>query len=58
MWDGNSNVGDNRISTHETMEALHEAGAVTKQSMREFEVACLTPVDIHSPEEINESQKK
>ena len=49
---------DALAATHETMEALHEAGAVTKQSMREFDVACLTPVDIHSPKEINESQKK
>lgn len=37
---------------HETMEALHEAGAVTKQTMREFDAACLTPVEVLSPEEI------
>lgn len=37
---------------HETMEALNEAGAVTKQTMREFDAACLTPVEVLSPEEI------
>ena len=37
---------------HETMEALHEAGAVNKQTMREFNAACLTPVEELSPEDI------
>ena len=37
---------------HETMEALHEAGAVNKQTMREFDAACLTPVEAISPEDI------
>ena len=29
---------------HETMEALHEIGAIDKQTMREFDHACRTPV--------------
>ena len=37
---------------HETMESLHEIGAVNKQTMREFDEACLTPVHMLSPEEI------
>ena len=37
---------------HETMEALHEIGAVDKQTMREFDEACLTMVRALSPEEI------
>jgi putative transcriptional regulator len=37
---------------HETMEGLHEVGAIDKQTMREFDEACLTPVRILSPEEI------
>ena len=37
---------------HETMEALHEVGAVDKQTMREFDEACLTPVTVLTPEEI------
>ncbi|NYZ77354.1 DNA-binding transcriptional regulator [Candidatus Micrarchaeota archaeon] len=37
---------------HETMDALHEVGAIDKQTMREFDEACLTPVRVLSPEEI------
>ena len=39
-------------SIHETMEALHDVGAVDKQTMREFDSACLTPIEILTPEEI------
>jgi len=31
---------------------LHEVGAINKQTMREFDEACLTPIHILSPEEI------
>jgi putative transcriptional regulator len=37
---------------HETMEALHEVGAIDKQTMRRFDVACLTPVRPLKPKEI------
>lgn len=37
---------------HETMEALHEVGAIEKRTMREFDEACLTVVQVLSPEEI------
>lgn len=37
---------------HETMEALQEVGAIDKQTMREFDAACLTPVQVLSPGEI------
>ena len=37
---------------HETMETLHEVGAIDKQTMREFDEACLTPVHVLSPDEI------
>lgn len=39
-------------SVHESMEALHEIGAIDKQTMREFDEACLTPVHALAPEEI------
>jgi putative transcriptional regulator len=39
---------------HETMEALHDVGAIDKQTMREFDEACLTPVRMLSPDEIRE----
>lgn len=37
---------------HETMEALHEIGAVDRKTMREFDNACLVPVHAFGPEEI------
>lgn len=37
---------------HETMEALHEVGAVDKQTMREFDKNCLTPAQPMPPERI------
>ncbi len=40
---------DALASIHETMEALHEVGAIDKQTMREFDDACLTPVEPLSP---------
>ena len=39
-------------SIHESMEALHDIGAVDKQTMREFDEACLTPVRELGPDEI------
>jgi putative transcriptional regulator len=43
---------DALAAIHETMESLHDIGAVGKQTMREFDDACLTPVQELSPEEI------
>ena len=43
---------DALAALHETMEALHEVGAIDKQTMREFDEACLTPVRPLAPEEI------
>ena len=39
---------------HETMEAVHEVGAIDKQTMRSFDAACLTPVQALAPEEIKQ----
>lgn len=39
-------------SVHETVEDLHAAGLLDKQTMREFDEACLTPVRQLAPEEI------
>jgi putative transcriptional regulator len=36
------------------MEALHEVGAIDKQTMREFDEACLTPVQVLAPDEIRQ----
>lgn len=45
---------DALAAIHETMEALREAGMVDKQTMREFDEACLTPIGALSPEEIRQ----
>ncbi|MGP9655943.1 helix-turn-helix domain-containing protein [Halomonas sp. AOP35-4E-18] len=37
---------------HETMEALHEVGAINKRTMRDFDDSCLTPLASLSPDEI------
>jgi putative transcriptional regulator len=41
-------------SIHETAEGLHGAGVLDKQTLREFDELCLTPVRPFSPEEIRE----
>lgn len=39
-------------SVHEMMEGLHESGLVDKQTMRQFDEACLVPASALEPEEI------
>jgi putative transcriptional regulator len=39
-------------AVHEMMEGLHQAGAIDKQTMREFDEGCLTPAPVLKPEEI------
>lgn len=43
---------DAMAAIHETMEALHEVGAVDKQTMRDFDESCLTTAEAISPEAI------
>jgi putative transcriptional regulator len=43
---------DAMAAIHETMEALHDVGAIDKQTMRHFDAACLTPIRSLKPEEI------
>ena len=43
---------------HETMECLHEIGAIDKQTMREFDEACLTPVQTLAPDEIRQIRQR
>jgi putative transcriptional regulator len=45
---------DALASIHETMEAVHEVDAIDKQTMRSFDAACLTPVQVLAPEEIKQ----
>jgi len=43
---------DALAAIHETMEAVHEVGAVDRQTMREFDKTCLTPIEVMLPEQI------
>jgi putative transcriptional regulator len=43
---------------HETMEALHAIGAVDKKTMREFDNACLTPIQSFTPEQIKQIRQR
>jgi len=43
---------DAMAAVHETMGALHEVGAIDKQTMRRFDQACLTPVRPLTPKQI------
>ena len=45
-------------SIHETMSAAHEAGIIDKQTMREFDDACLTPVELMPPEQIRRLRER
>src|SRR5437016_9079504 len=37
---------------HETMQALHDVGAIDKKTMRGFNAACLTPIRPLKPKQI------
>lgn len=43
---------DVMASIHETAEGLHGAGLIDKQTMRQFDEACLTSVQPLAPDEI------
>jgi putative transcriptional regulator len=43
---------------HESMAALHAVGAIDKRTMREFDDACLTPIQPLKPKEIKAIREK
>ena len=45
-------------SVHETAEGLTGAGVMSKQTMREFDELCLTPVRPLTPEEIRDLRER
>ena len=49
---------DAMAAIHETMEALHDTGAIDKQTMRRFDDACLTPIRPLKPKEIKAIREK
>ena len=40
------------------MGGLHEIGAIDKRTMREFDEACLTPVQVLAPEQIKQIRQR
>lgn len=40
------------VAVHEMMEGLHDAGAIDKHTLREFDEACLAPATPLQPEQI------
>lgn len=49
---------DVMASIHETAEGLRGAGLIDKQTMRQFDEACLTPVQPLAPEEIRAMRER
>ena len=43
---------DAMASVHEIASGLHQLGVLDKKTMREFDEACLTPIESFTPEEI------
>lgn len=39
-------------TVHESMQEMHDAGAIDKQTMREFDALCLPEVDEYTPTQI------
>lgn len=45
-------------AVYEMMEGFYESGAIDKQTMREFDEACLTTVEMLSPAEIRDIRER
>jgi putative transcriptional regulator len=43
---------------HETAEALRDIGAIDKQTMREFDAACLTPLPSYTGRQIRQIRER
>jgi len=49
---------DAMAAIHETMAALHDVGAIDKQTIRRFDSACLTPIRPLKPKQIKAIREK
>jgi putative transcriptional regulator len=45
-------------AVHETMDALHQIGAIDKKTMRDFDNACLADALTMTPEDIRELRER
>lgn len=58
MKDEQHDKSDAFAAVHETMDALYQTGAISKQTMREFDVSCLTPVKQLSAQDIRQLRER
>jgi len=49
---GKTYKSDAMAAVHDMMEGCHQNGAINKQTMREFDEACLTAISTLTPDEI------
>lgn len=49
---------DAMAAIHETMEALHDGGAIDKQAMRRFDDACLAPIPPLNPNNAEAARRR
>lgn len=49
---GKTYKSDAMAAVHDMMEGFHQSGAIDKQTMREFDEACLTAISTLTPDEI------
>ncbi len=54
MSDTNQYKSEAFAAIHETMDALHQIGAIDKKTMRDFDVTCLEPAPPMQPDEIKQ----
>jgi putative transcriptional regulator len=52
MTKSRSYKSDVKAATHQTASDLHEAGLIDKQTMRQFDESCLTPIHVFTASEI------
>lgn len=58
MSDVNQFKSEAFAAIHETMDTLHQIGAIDKKTMRDFDVACLKPAHAMKPEEIRQLRER
>ena len=55
---GKTYKSDAMAAVHDMMEGFHQSGAIDKQTMREFDEACLTAISTLTPDEIRALRKR
>lgn len=58
MSDVNQFKSEAFAAIHETMDVLHQIGAIDKKTMRDFDATCLEPAHAMQPEEIKKLRER